>query len=227
MMRRSIAARSPSTIRITSKSSSTTTAGGSVCPKARGNMTSSRSASPHPPRSPYPPSRWKVMPMVRRIPILVPTLRNFRANIRTARSKVASGTTCLKKRLRNLPKRLLRLIVTDQVEPTSGNGQFAAKRKRMTKLKKVRYKTKTRTVTVRAFVLFSQLLIALFAATVFLAVPIRVLAQQSAQTRVHQVVEAIATKDNAIRPFRIHVPQEAIDDLHRRIAATRWPDQET
>lgn len=31
----------------------------------------------------------------------------------------------------------------------------------------------------------------------------------------------------AIRPFRIHVPQEAIDDLRRRIALTRWPDKET
>jgi pimeloyl-ACP methyl ester carboxylesterase len=33
--------------------------------------------------------------------------------------------------------------------------------------------------------------------------------------------------DNAIRPFRIHVPDEAIADLRRRIAATRWPDRET
>src|SRR5690348_553034 len=35
------------------------------------------------------------------------------------------------------------------------------------------------------------------------------------------------TKDNAIRPFRIDVPEEALVDLHRRIAATRWPDKET
>ena len=31
----------------------------------------------------------------------------------------------------------------------------------------------------------------------------------------------------AIRPFRIDIPEEAIADLRRRIAATRWPDQET
>jgi epoxide hydrolase-like protein len=31
----------------------------------------------------------------------------------------------------------------------------------------------------------------------------------------------------AIRPFKVSVPQAAIDDLRRRIAATRWPDQET
>src|SRR3989454_6851766 len=31
----------------------------------------------------------------------------------------------------------------------------------------------------------------------------------------------------AIRPFRVQVPQAALDDLRRRIAATRWPDKET
>ncbi|TDW90533.1 epoxide hydrolase-like protein [Kribbella pratensis] len=31
---------------------------------------------------------------------------------------------------------------------------------------------------------------------------------------------------NEIRPFRIDTPEEAIDDLHRRIAATRWPARE-
>jgi pimeloyl-ACP methyl ester carboxylesterase len=29
-----------------------------------------------------------------------------------------------------------------------------------------------------------------------------------------------------IRPFRVEVPQAAIDDLHRRLAATRWPHKE-
>jgi hypothetical protein len=33
--------------------------------------------------------------------------------------------------------------------------------------------------------------------------------------------------DNAIRPFRVHVPDEAIADLRRRIAVTRWPPRET
>jgi pimeloyl-ACP methyl ester carboxylesterase len=36
-----------------------------------------------------------------------------------------------------------------------------------------------------------------------------------------------ATDDTAIRPFRISVPQEALVDLRRRIAATRWPEKET
>ncbi|MBW4456841.1 MAG: epoxide hydrolase [Nostoc indistinguendum CM1-VF10] len=96
----------------------------------------------------------------------------------------------------------------------------------MTKLKKVHYKTKARTAG--TFVL-SRLLVALLAATVFLAPPARLLAQQFGQIGAQTQVagKAIATEDNAIRPFRVHVPQEAIVDLRRRIAATRWPDKET
>ena len=33
--------------------------------------------------------------------------------------------------------------------------------------------------------------------------------------------------DPAIRPFRIDVPQEEVDELRRRVQATRWPDKET
>jgi pimeloyl-ACP methyl ester carboxylesterase len=33
--------------------------------------------------------------------------------------------------------------------------------------------------------------------------------------------------DVTVRPFRIEFPQEALDDLHRRIGATRWPERET
>ena len=33
--------------------------------------------------------------------------------------------------------------------------------------------------------------------------------------------------DTAIRPFRAHVPKDALDDLRRRLRATRWPDKET
>jgi pimeloyl-ACP methyl ester carboxylesterase len=36
-----------------------------------------------------------------------------------------------------------------------------------------------------------------------------------------------AAEDQSIRPFRVQVPQAALDDLRRRIAATRWPDKET
>src|SRR4051794_4717378 len=33
--------------------------------------------------------------------------------------------------------------------------------------------------------------------------------------------------DGAIRTFRVQIPQEALEDLRRRIVATRWPDRET
>ena len=36
-----------------------------------------------------------------------------------------------------------------------------------------------------------------------------------------------AKEGEAIRPFKVQVPQAALDDLRRRIAATRWPDKET
>ena len=34
-------------------------------------------------------------------------------------------------------------------------------------------------------------------------------------------------EEKSIRPFQIDVPEEALVDLRRRIAATRWPDKET
>jgi hypothetical protein len=30
-----------------------------------------------------------------------------------------------------------------------------------------------------------------------------------------------------IRPFEVDVPEEELDDLRRRIEATRWPERET
>lgn len=36
-----------------------------------------------------------------------------------------------------------------------------------------------------------------------------------------------ATEDRSIRPFKVQIPQPALDDLRQRIAATRWPDKET
>ena len=39
--------------------------------------------------------------------------------------------------------------------------------------------------------------------------------------------QTTATGDTTIRPFKVQVPQAALDDLRRRIAATRWPDKET
>jgi pimeloyl-ACP methyl ester carboxylesterase len=36
-----------------------------------------------------------------------------------------------------------------------------------------------------------------------------------------------AENADAIRPFKIHVPEETLVDLRRRLAATRWPEKET
>ena len=36
-----------------------------------------------------------------------------------------------------------------------------------------------------------------------------------------------AAADEAVRPFRIDVPEAVLVDLRQRIAATRWPDRET
>ena len=38
---------------------------------------------------------------------------------------------------------------------------------------------------------------------------------------------ATADVDMSIRPFMVHIPQPALDDLRRRINNTRWPDRET
>lgn len=37
----------------------------------------------------------------------------------------------------------------------------------------------------------------------------------------------VDAKDDAIRPFRVDIPQAALDDLRTRLRATRWPDKES
>ena len=46
-------------------------------------------------------------------------------------------------------------------------------------------------------------------------------------TLVAQASMPRAAEDQPIRPFKVQIPQAALDDLRRRIAATRWPDKET
>lgn len=48
-----------------------------------------------------------------------------------------------------------------------------------------------------------------------------------AETAATPATANIAAQDTAVRAFRVSVPEEALADLRRRIAATRWPDQET
>ena len=42
-----------------------------------------------------------------------------------------------------------------------------------------------------------------------------------------QTASAVDHKDAEIRPFQVHVPEEALADLRRRLTAARLPDQET
>jgi pimeloyl-ACP methyl ester carboxylesterase len=80
-----------------------------------------------------------------------------------------------------------------------------------------------------AFGLLPRFLVVLFAATVSLAPPATVRAQQPPQTGVQAQGAAMAraAEADAVRPFRINVPEAALVDLRGRVAATRWPDRET
>ena len=46
-------------------------------------------------------------------------------------------------------------------------------------------------------------------------------------SQVSTAAAATQTAADAIRPFSINFPQEELDELRRRIAATRWPEKET
>ena len=43
---------------------------------------------------------------------------------------------------------------------------------------------------------------------------------------VQEAMHEDTTMDVDIRPFRVTMPKEALVDLRRRLAATRWPDKE-
>jgi pimeloyl-ACP methyl ester carboxylesterase len=73
----------------------------------------------------------------------------------------------------------------------------------------------------------TRFLLALLAATASLTAPAAVHAQQPARAGAAVSAKALKGEGDAIRPFRVHVPQAALDDMRRRIAATRWPEQET
>ena len=47
------------------------------------------------------------------------------------------------------------------------------------------------------------------------------------QTIATQISRVAGVDNETIRPFKANIPEEALVDLRRRIAATRWPDKET
>src|SRR5215208_113910 len=80
----------------------------------------------------------------------------------------------------------------------------------------VQYAPKAQSTT--RFGLRQRFLVGIFLATMSMALSAAVIAQQPA---------AASTDKTAIRPFRVRIAREALDDLRRRIAATQWPDRET
>ncbi|WP_312192792.1 epoxide hydrolase, partial [Sphingobacterium sp.] len=61
----------------------------------------------------------------------------------------------------------------------------------------------------------------LLAATFSFSIPVIANAKQ------HTTTAVSAPADSSIRPFKISIPQAKLDELKRRIAETRFPDQET
>ena len=89
--------------------------------------------------------------------------------------------------------------------------------------------------------LLPALLVVVFATTMLPAPAVHVFAQQPGQNKSQKshapganrnetklnTGAATKTTADAIRPYRVNFPKAALDDLRQRIAATRWPEQET
>jgi hypothetical protein len=60
-----------------------------------------------------------------------------------------------------------------------------------------------------------------------LATPIFGAALLAALFYAETVSARTSADDKEVRPFQVSIPEEALVDLRRRIAATRWPDKET
>jgi pimeloyl-ACP methyl ester carboxylesterase len=99
-------------------------------------------------------------------------------------------------------------------------------RRETLRLEQARHTASTHvTLVVRALPRFLFVLLTM----VSLAAPAAVAARQPAQTGAHAAKSAgaLAREGESIRPFRVRVPQKALNDLRRRLAETRWPDRET
>src|SRR5690242_3967935 len=77
----------------------------------------------------------------------------------------------------------------------------------------------------RKYVVSLSLLVSAMAAAAQVQPPTSSGAETITQTSAAASVQP--NEDKSIRPFRVHVPDEAITDLRRRIRETRWPDKET
>jgi pimeloyl-ACP methyl ester carboxylesterase len=57
--------------------------------------------------------------------------------------------------------------------------------------------------------------------------PVYSQSNEAATTRTEAATNTARSADTSIRPFHFYAPQRALDDLRRRIAATKWPERET
>src|SRR5688572_12517863 len=49
----------------------------------------------------------------------------------------------------------------------------------------------------------------------------------TAATATESAATSAVSQDQSIRPFKFHATQEQLDELRRRVKATKWPDKET
>src|SRR5438876_8069800 len=152
-------------------------------------MTIWKSSSPKVRTSPCPRLLLKAMPMGHHTRTPVPMPGNSRADMNTGSSRAASGTICLKKCPRPLP----RLSSMSTLDFSSASYHLTEKS-----------------------------LLANFS----IKQPIGHVLTQRRTVMETQNNETTPTRF-ALRPFRVDMPEEAIADLRRRIAARRWPDKET
>jgi pimeloyl-ACP methyl ester carboxylesterase len=68
-----------------------------------------------------------------------------------------------------------------------------------------------------------RFLVVFLATALSLMLPAAAFSQQAAQTE----KQTASREGSRIRPFRVNVPEKALVELRRRLAATRWPDRET
>jgi hypothetical protein len=135
--------------------------------------------------------------------------------------------------------RVREFCVSHPIESDMRNGQFFRKESTMTQLEQVMYTATSHTTRGRNGVCRRdrRSLLATGAAAgafslVLLAAPCYAQTVPTADAEA-SVISQLAAKpgaaveDNAIRPFRINVPEAALVDLRRRVVATRWPDKET
>src|SRR6266481_9005231 len=57
-----------------------------------------------------------------------------------------------------------------------------------------------------------------------LSTELTVLSARGSADKAGQIVLPAATKD--VTPFKVHVPQAALNDLKKKLANARWPDKE-